>query len=306
MHLSKSDIAVIILTYNEAIHIQRVIVSAQAVSDHVIIIDSFSSDDTVSRAQALGATVFQHPFKTQAEQVKWAMENCNIQTPWTLRMDADEYLTPELVNEILTRLPTLPQTVSGVFFKRRVHFMGKWIRHGGYYPIKLLRLWRTHHARIEQRWMDEHTYLTQGDAIEFQFDIVDDNLNNLAWWTEKHNNYSTREAVEILLSKHREEHADNTSGLGKQVSRKRWYKENLYLRLPLFLRCMLYYQYRYWIGLGFLDGKHGLVFHFLQALWYRVLVDAKIWQIQMLVRKENMTVPEAILRKFAIKLTSQV
>lgn len=301
----KPDITVVILTLNEELHIRRVIESALAVTDRIIIVDSFSTDQTITIAKSLGAAVFQHAFVNQAQQFQWAMENCQVQTAWTLRLDADEFLTPELVDEMKSRVPVLDPSVSGVFIKRRVFFLGRWIRYGGYYPIKLLRLWRTGHARIEQRWMDEHTYLVQGTAIEFQHDMVDDNLNNLSWWTEKHNAYSTREAIDILSRKESgKEHAgESIHHFGdNQASRKRWYKQNLYLRMPLFIRCLLYYLFRYWIRLGFLDGRQGLVFHFLQALWYRMLVDAKIWQLQSMARKENKPLSEVIEQRYHISL----
>ena len=294
----------IILTYNESLHIRRAITSARQVSDEILIVDSFSSDDTVSIAQSLGAKVVQHTFINQAQQMQWAMEQDFIQTPWIMRMDADEYLTDALVEEINSRLSVLPNGVSGVVLKRQVHFMGKWIRHGGYYPTSLLRIWRTGHAVIEQRWMDEHTVLTQGTSITFQHDFVDDNLNNLTWWTQKHNHYSTREAADILNRKYNlnaSEGAIRTPTGTKQATTKRWYKNNLYLRMPLFFRAFLYFQYRYWIRLGVLDGTKGLVWHFLQGFWYRFLVDAKLMQIEHWAKSENKSIREVLEEKYQIR-----
>ena len=294
----KADITILILTYNESLHIRRAIESARKVAKKVIIIDSFSTDDTVTIAQLLGATVLQHEFINQAHQFQWAMDQGIIQTPWTMRMDADEYLTEQLVTEINTRLAGLPEEISGVELKRQVHFMGKWIRHGGYYPTRLLRIWRTGHAAIEQRWMDEHTYLTQGTQIAFNHDFVDDNLNSLTWWTEKHNHYATREAVDILSRKYAFQETKpkevNHSG---QAGSKRWYKNNLYLRLPLFFRAFFYFLFRYWIKLGFLDGRKGLIWHFLQGFWYRFLVDAKITQIEWWAKTEQKQIKTVIEEK---------
>lgn len=301
-----NDITVVILTFNEEIHIQRVIENAKKVAQEILVVDSFSKDRTVELAQALKAHVIQNKFVHQAQQMQWAMENAEITTPWLLRIDADEYLTDELIQEINNRASSLPTDVSGIIFKRRVHFMGRWMKHGGYYPVKLLRMWRMGHAQIEQRWMDEHTYLTQGNAVEFEHDLVDDNLNNLAWWTDKHNTYSTREAIEILstilANRDMKDYHEIDVFSKQQAARKRWYKQNVYLRMPLFLRCFLYYQFRYWIKLGFLDGKRGFIFHFLQAFWYRFLVDAKLYQMQQWAKSNERPLAEIIKEKYKIDL----
>jgi glycosyltransferase involved in cell wall biosynthesis len=302
----KPDLTVIILTFNEQLHIRRCIESALRVAREVVVVDSISTDNTLDIAREMNARVFTNPFVNQAKQFQWAMENGRITTGWTMRMDADEYLTDELIAEIVNELQGLDQDISGVVLKRQVHFMGQWIRHGGYYPIHLLRIWRTGHAGIEQRWMDEHTFLTQGSSVTFKHDFVDDNLNSLSWWTAKHNDYATREAVDILNKKYQfldtEGMPDGNVNAAQAVS-KRWYKNNLYLRLPLFLRAFLYFQFRYWIKLGFLDGRKGLVWHFLQAFWYRFLVDAKILQIEWWAKTENKSVRTIIEEKFNFKFT---
>lgn len=300
-----NDLTVVILTFNEELHIRRAIQSAKQLSRKVIIVDSYSTDRTLDIAAELEARVIQNPFVNQAQQFQWAMEYGSIDTSWTMRMDADEYLTPELIREISTRLPTLTSDVSGVILKRQVHFMGQWIRHGGYYPVHLLRIWRTGHAVIEQRWMDEHTMLTQGTSITFNHDFIDDNLNSLSWWTSKHNDYATREAIDILNRKYRfinSEEGQAKFTNAKQAETKRWYKDNLYLKLPMFFRSFLYFQYRYWFKLGFLDGKRGLVWHFLQGFWYRFLVDAKILQIEWWAKEEHKSVPEILEEKFNVRL----
>ena len=174
-------LTIIILTFNEKIHLKRCIESCKKVSNHIIIIDSLSTDDTLSIAESLGAKVYQNPFVNQAQQFQWGLDNCPIETDWVMRMDADEYITSSLAEEINKNLSHLEQDVTGIILKRQVHFMDRWIKHGGYYPIKLLRIWRNGVGSIEQRWMDEHIKLSHGKAIEFQNDIVDDNLNNLTW-----------------------------------------------------------------------------------------------------------------------------
>ena len=197
-----------------------------------------------------------------------------------LIISADEMGTPELSEEIKEMLrmwedARLGNDVTGMYVKRRVYFMGRWIKHGGYYPIWLLRIWQKGKARYEERAMDEHLILLEGKAIRLEHDIIDWNRKDLNFWIEKHNRFASREMQSIL--KPNPSHLD-TSLFSSQEKRKRWLKEKLYHRLPLFIRAFLYFLYRYFFRLGFLDGKEGLIFHFLQGFWYRFLVDAFIYE----------------------------
>jgi len=205
-----------------------------------------------------------------------------------MRMDADEYVLPELAKEINHKIKNINNDVTGIYIKRQVHFMNRWIKHGSYYPIWLLRIWRYKKGRIEERWMDEHIKLSSGKSIKFENDLVDENRNNLTWWTEKHNSYATREAIDILNIIYNFKTYDEIQAkvFGTQEERKRWLKIR-YASLPLFLRPILYFHWRYFIKLGFLDGKQGLVWHFLQGFWYRFLVDAKIYEIYHKVGKDK-------------------
>ena len=301
---NRLDLTVIILTYNEEIHIRRVINSVRDIANEVIVVDSFSTDRTADIAAELGARILQHPFVNQAQQFQWAMDQGQINSAWTMRMDADEYLTPGLLEEIIHRLPNLPSEITGIELKRQVHFMGQWIKHGGYYPIRLLRIWRTGCAIMEQKWMDEHTVLTSGKSVVFKQDFVDENLNSLTWWTAKHNNYATREAIDILyrqFSIGQDSPTNLSTKMAKQSGAKRWYKDNLYLRMPLFIRAFLYFQFRFWFRLGFLDGRKGLIWHFLQGFWYRFLVDAKIFQIVWVSKKTNRPIDRVIFEDYKVK-----
>jgi hypothetical protein len=79
---------------------------------------------------------------------------------------------------------------------------------------------------------------------------------------------------------------------------KRWLKQKVYARLPLGLRALLYFLYRYFLRLGFLDGWQGLAFHFLQGFWYRFLVDVKVHELETLMRAQGLTLEEAVRREF--------
>ena len=272
----KLPVSLIVLTYNEGLNIESCLKSAVDWTEEIFIVDSYSTDKTLEIAEKYGAKIAQRPFKNQAEQFNWALDNLEIKNEWILRLDADEYLTQELWREIAETLPKTPKNINGFYLKRRVYFMGRWIRYGGYYPIWLLRLFRYGKAKYqEERDVDEHLTLLEGKSGKMKNDFIDDNKKDLTWWIKKHNNYASREAGEILKSLIQ---GNEKSAFGVQPGIKKWLKQNLYFKMPMFFRACVYFIYRYFFRMGFLDGREGLIFHFLQGFWYRFLVDAKLFE----------------------------
>jgi hypothetical protein len=214
--------------------------------------------------------VFSHPWSTYASQFQWALEQLPLRTPWVMRLDADERLTDELAKEIRGQIAVAAPDVAAFEIKRRVYFWGRWIKHGGYYPTWLLRIWRRGKATIESRRMDEHCVVTGGRVARLRHDLIDENHKGLTFWVDKHNRYADREVQDLLASP-----VEQFSVAG-QARRRRWLKTKLYRRAPRFVRAFAYWFLRYFLLLGFLDGRPGLVFHFLQGFWYRFLVDAKL------------------------------
>lgn len=278
-----ADLTVIILTYNESIHIRRALRLVKPIAREILVVDSFSSDDTVQIARAEGATVLQNRFVNQSQQFQWALDNAPIGTGWIMRLDADEEVYPDLAEEIEATLPTLGEDVVGVKLKRRHIFLGRWIRHGGRYPLLMVRIWRRGHGRVEQRWMDEHVVVQGGRTVVFQGGFADHNLNDLTFFTQKHNQYATREALEHLIGKYRLVPKTATltaKSASRQAAAKRFLKERLYYRMPFWLATGGYFLYRYFLQLGFLDGREGLIYHSLQGFWYRFLVGAKVVEFE--------------------------
>ena len=275
-----ATVSVVVMTFNEEKHLLRCLNSLRPFTESVFVVDSFSTDRTVAIARNWGATVVQNPWVNHTTQFNFGIQHNPFHTDWVMRMDADEYVLPELAAEINARLTGLSPGIGGIYVKRRVMFMDRWIRYGTYYPIWLLRLWRWGDGDCEQVWMDEHIKLKKGETIQFEHDLVDHNLNNLTWWTQKHNQYSVLEAINLLNYRYRFDSDETVEPrlFGTQEQRKRYLKER-YATLPLFTRPVLYFLYRYIIRLGFLDGRAGFVWHFLQALWYRFLVDAKVMEV---------------------------
>jgi glycosyltransferase involved in cell wall biosynthesis len=282
------DVTVVILTFNEARHIARAIASVRSFASEILVVDSFSVDDTTELAEKSGARVLQHVFVSQSQQFQWALDNGGIATGWTLRLDADEVIESDLAKEICQRLPSLPSTVVGVNFDRKHVFMGKWIRHGGRYPLRLLRLWRTGQGRVEDRWMDEHIIVWGGGTVTFKGGFADKNENDLTFFTAKHNSYATREAIDVLMRRYRIYAGDNplsTISASRQAGTKRWIKERLYNPLPLWAGPLLYFLYRYVFLLGFLDGRTGTIYHVLQGFWYRYLVACKVYEYDRVLKR---------------------
>jgi glycosyltransferase involved in cell wall biosynthesis len=274
-------LTVLILTRDEEENLPETLRSLAPLGARVLVVDSGSTDRTAAIAREAGAEVVEHAFINQAAQINWALDNGLCATPWIMRLDADERVTPELATELRATIPALDEGVTGLEVKRRVYFWGRWIKHGGYYPTWLFRVWRAGTARSEQRSMDEHLVSMKGRLVRLHHDIIDENRKGLSHWVNKHNQYSTREVLAL------EREGGQPSSPGGQAGRRRWFKTNVYGRTPLFLRAVLYWTLRYFLLLGFLDGLPGLVFHFNQALWYRLLVDAKIYESRMATGRQG-------------------
>ena len=275
------DITTIILTYNEELHIRRCLENVCSFSKKVYVIDSPSTDKTVEICNEFSnVEVVVHKYPgNQAAQFNWALDNVKIDTEWVLRLDADEYLLPELVAELQIRIPSLDKNITGITFKRRHIFLERWMKRGTY-PVQILRMFRKGMAICEQRLMDEHIEILEGENITFENDFVDHNLNNISWWAQKHVNYAVREAAELLDVEYDITGSDSGARhLSPATLRKRNLKLK-YARQPLFWRSFAYFCYRYFFKLGFLEGKEGFLWHFLQGWWYRTLVDAKIYEIK--------------------------
>lgn len=284
-----ASIAVVILTYNEAKHIERAILSVKDIAASIHVIDSFSTDETVAIAKLQGAEVLQHPFKNQADQFEWALQHIHTAADWIIRLDADEYIEPDLALQLQTKLPNLPSSVNGITFDRKHIFLGRWIKHGGRYPLRLLRMFRRGFGITEQRWMDEHIFITSGDVVHFTGGFADHNLNDLAYFVDKHNKYATREAVEILNMKYGflRERSATGGATSTQATLKKWVKDNLYNNIPFTVSAFSYFLIRYICQAGFLDGREGTIYHFLQGYWYRFLVGAKALELERHIKGGN-------------------
>ena len=304
-------LTVIILTYNEELHLARCIESAAQLTPNIVVVDCFSTDQTVEIAKASGATILQRAWDgSHSTQVNWALEQLStlpIQTEWVMRIDADEVLTPELIAQIKTTLLNLDSKINGISCIRRMTFQGKLIRFGGVGNNRVMRLFRYGFGQSESRWMDEHIKV-EGQTVALSGVMVDDNLRPLSWWVEKHNGYSSREAVDLLNLEYQFAKQNSVAALtlsNSSVGLKRWIKENVYAKLPGGARSLAYFLWRYIFMLGFLDGARGTQFHFFQALWYRYLVDCKVAEVKRYITKHQVSPVIAVKEVLGIELKAK-
>ena len=282
---AKLPITVIVLTFNEELHLARCLRGVMPWVERVVVVDSFSSDRTLAIAQAHGAEVLQNRWQNYARQFQWALDHVRIETPWVMRLDADEYWEEGAVAEMRRTLAVLPDEVTGLRARLKVVFRNRPIRHGRHYSTWLTRVWRNGAGSIEQRWMDEHVVLSHGRTETLAGgDLVDHNLNDLGWWIDKHNRYATRHMVDFVGREHKLFAEDRRLEKSREGRRKRFLKHGLYGRAPLYLRAALFFLYRYIGRLGFLDGRQGFLFHFMHGFWLMMLIDAKIDEARRFIR----------------------
>ena len=292
----KNTITAIILTKNEAKHIERCITSLKDVCDDIVVVDSQSTDETVCIAKRLGARVFVNPWRNYATQFNYGLYECGINSDWVWRIDADEFIEGHLGEAVRETIETCSNDVTGIYVRKRIDFMGRPLLHGGWYPSYHLKVFRRGHGDCENRWMDEHIRLFDGRAVTVEVgNQVDANLNNLTWWTEKHNGYATREVVDMLLMRYGlDAKAQEVCPkfFGTEEQRKRWLKIK-YIKSPLFMRPFINFALRYILRGGFMDGPEGFVWHILQGFWYRMLVDAKMFEL-----KKNFGFDDARIKQY--------
>lgn len=271
----KAPVAAVVLTYNEERNLPACLRSLAGWVSQLFVVDSGSTDGTVRIAEEFGAIVVKHPFEHYGAQRNWALSHLPITVPWVLNVDADERVTSELRGSIVQALASEEPLVDGFLVTRRTVFLGRWIRHGGHYPAWHLRIFRNGRGRCEERLYDQHFRL-DGPVRKLDGDLIDVLTPDIATFCRRHVRWAELEAAEQEGGVGEGRLRGRLTG-GSAIEARRWLRER-YNRLPLFFRPVLYFFYRYFVRLGFLDGVQGLIFHFLQGFWYRFLVDALIWQ----------------------------
>jgi len=275
-----TDISVIVLTKDEEKHMPRFFEKLAPLEPReVFLVDCHSTDRTKEIAESHGAVVIPHAWPgLYAAQFNWALDNCPVTSKWILRLDADEYLSPEAIERLRRFLSTSATSncnsddeVTGLTLELRRIFMGGVIRHATS-DIRLLRIWQKGCCRIEEREMDEHMVLLRGKLIDFNGAFYDDNLMPFEVWKSKHYVYARKEANNFFQTFSHPERVKNPSPT--DILKFKYYK------LPRYFRAFAYFGFRYFLKGGFLDGVAGWRWNFWQGLWYRLLVDREIGRMK--------------------------
>lgn len=273
-----ADITAIILTKNEELNIEKCILSVKPLAKRILVIDSYSTDKTVELAENLGAEVYKHAFENHAKQFIYGLNTFEIKTQWILKLDADEELTEKVVKEIEELCIRNKDTdINGIELRFEIVFMGKPLRHGGAYPFTKLCIFKYGIGYMEERNLNEHIMLKEGRYVRVKNDSIHRDYKDLTHWIDKHNSYATKEVMDFYSGQNHFEQLDN---MDQKTKCRRIVKYKIFYKLPSGIRNRLYFMYRFYVRLGFLDGKEGRIFTYLQAYWYHYLIDAKLYEKQ--------------------------
>lgn len=268
------DATAIIMTKNEEKNIVECLKSIQGFAKRALVIDCGSTDNTVALAKENGADVVFHEFEYYARQFNWGLENGNIDTEWVIRLDADERFTPELNAEIQAAIDKKDPEVNGITIEADYYFLGRMLKHGLRKKRKMM-LFKKEFGCIEDKRRDAHSMISQGKSVQMKNRFLHYDFKNLDSYIKRYNWYATREMmdyIEYTQGAKLEENAD------KHIQQQRKKKYGIYYKAPRFIRAWLWFIYVYIFRLGFLDGREGLLFCYFECYWYRLLVDAKIFE----------------------------
>lgn len=286
-------LAIVFLTYNEELNLEKALIAVKSLDAPIIIIDSFSTDNTHSIAKKYRCIFLQNKFETHTLQWQYALSQLPEDVEWVLGLDADQELSVELQNEIKNTIEIPNNPIHGYYICRRNYFLGKWIKHGGYYPRYLLKLFKKSSVYLDPSELMDHHFYVNGQTSKLKNDLIENNLKeDLNFWKVKHLRYAKLQAKEEF-----ELNLINKGNLFGNQDERRLFFKNVWNKLPLFIRPVIYFIYRYFFQLGFLDGRVGSLFHYLQAYWYRNQVDLEIYDLKS---KSNKNYP---VIAFVLKLS---
>ncbi len=282
--MKNKEISFIILTFNEEQHLPRLLASIAGLEAQIYILDSGSTDKTLAIAADYQAIVKTNSFVNHPKQWDFALKNFEIHSPWIIGLDSDQIVSAELYQKLENfKNDDIETTINGIYFNRKNYFRGQWLRHGGYFPKYLLKMFRNGVGFSDLNENMDHRFIVTGKTIIWKNGYLkEENLkeNNISFWLAKHNNYSDK------LAKEEVERIQNLRNqtikgrfFGGSPDEKIAFLKNIWWKLPLYLRPFLFFIYRFIFQLGILDGKQGRLFHFLHAFWFRLMIDVKIEEL---------------------------
>lgn len=278
----KSEFSFIILSYNEEIHLPRLLESIRELNAPTFVMDSGSTDSTLEICHRYSVQTAVQEFKNHPSQWDAALKAFAVETPWIIGLDADQSLDEGLKNQLKAFRDDEYHGVNGIYFRRKYFFKGSWVRFGGYYPFYQLKMFRKDIGYSDLNENMDHRFVAPGRTLVWKTgNLIEENFkeNSISFWIEKHNRYSD------LIA---QEEVDRMQMLRQQVvnptifgapDEQRAYLKQIWWKLPRYLRPFLYFSYRMIFQLGVLDGRNGRIFHFLHAFWFRLMVDVKIEEL---------------------------
>lgn len=276
------DFSFVILTFNEEEHLPRLLESIKELNAETFILDSGSTDNTLNICSTYGIKTSFNPFENHPKQWDAALKAFEFHTPWLICLDADQMVTPELYHKLQHFQDSAHLDIDGIYFNRKNYFKGRWLRFGGYYPKYLLKMFRRGKGYSDLHENMDHRFVVPGKTVTWKKGhILEENLkeNEISFWINKHNRYSDLLAHEEIERMNKLRIQTITPNLmGNPDERTAWLKK-LWWKLPRFIRPFFYFTYRMIFQLGILDGRRGILFHFLQGFWFRIIVDVKIEEI---------------------------
>ncbi len=268
-------------------HLPRLLASVADLLAPIFILDSGSTDSTVNIGKSHGATILHHAFENHPKQWDYALKNFEITTPWVICLDADQVLSPELREQLHAFNPLNYPDVNGIYFNRKNIFKRKWIKHGGYYPFYMLKMFKYSVGYSDLNENMDHRFIVYGKTVTWKKGhIIEENLkeNSIAFWIAKHNRYSDLTAQEEIDRQNKLRIQTLQPHFWGSPDERRVHLKKIWWQMPKYTRPALYFLYRYVLQLGFLDGHKGAIFHFMQGFWFRLVIDIKIDE---LLNKEN-------------------
>ena len=255
---SKEKLNILILTFNEEIHIRRCLESVIDLNSNIYIVDSGSNDLTLEIAREYNTKILFHEFVSQKEQIKWFLSKKIVPNKsWILRLDADEYLPEESIYKINHILKNIDHKICLIYLRLQRIFQGKHLKYGTLSGRLIPRLWKVGFAFFTEKCMDEKLVVKKGyKFLHSKIDFFDASLISPINFVIKHTNYVERQLLDFE----------------KGVEKKSTFLKKVYYLIPFEISSFLMFIYRYFFRLGFLDGRKGLWYHFLQCLFYRNLI----------------------------------
>ena len=284
------SLTAVVLTLNEELNLPACLKSVEDLCSQIFVVDSGSTDQTVAIAKRHGAQVVHHPFETHAKQWNWALKTLPMEGDWVLALDADHRISASLREELSKILPKTPMEIEGYYLPRKLIFRGKWLRFGGLWPRYFLKLFRRGKAVSDEQELVDHRFYVHGKTRRCQGALLDENLGPypILLWLKKHTRYIELQAQEEFLFRHgRHPWITRPSLWGTPDQRLLWMR-SLWYRLPLYGRSFAYFFYRYVLRFGVLDGAEGALFHFLQGLWFRLMIDIRLSELERARRGKKM------------------